>query len=126
MSLCGRVTESWTAGDGCRRVKPSPSREADVVSLLVLVESEGWEATGMSPILVYCISRCDISGSRVSSNKARHHCSEQPCKQLELEQEQEAARQEHPWRNGRALRTWPLGPVLSCTVVDVLLLYRGT
>lgn len=37
----------------------------------------------------YSIRRCDRSGSRVSSNEARHRYSEEPWRRKELEQERD-------------------------------------
>lgn len=133
--LPGRATRTVRRGSagGSRRVKPGPGRGAGVVLLLVLllvesegVRSEGWEATGMSPIFhVLSPHRAVgvVTDQEVACRRTRHVtvAANNPGGSRSRHRNQEVARQEHPWRNGRGAKdlasVW-CSPVWYRTVAD--------
>lgn len=108
----GRVTRRCGAAAGSRRVKPGPSREAGLVLVLVLllvesegVGSDGWEATGMSPIFHVLSPHTAIgvvTDQVVACRRTRHVtvAANNPGGGRSRDRNQEA-RQEYPWRTGR-------------------------
>lgn len=89
--------------------------------LLPLVESEErrcGQRTGMSPIL-HVLGLHTVLGvvtdQEVACRRTRHVTvtAKNPGGGRSWSRNQTAARQEHPCRNGRALRTWPLSVVVT-------------